>query len=174
MCTGRPAAGGFFFAMQEKCPLQRSVVLHNLSTAAGDDASHHHARDEAPALRTGPRGTSGIDNGDAHSCVQIHRAAAHAHSHAYQNTHRRKQINASAPRRIRLFFRHTLTPKNTHLHRVASLHKRHRSFPRNLTQQYVREEGKKIFNYVESLSVNFCLAVLRTHTHTKIHTDTHQ
>ena len=50
-----------------KVSLQRSVDLHNVSTAAGDDASHHHARDETPTLRTGPLGTAGIDNGDARS-----------------------------------------------------------------------------------------------------------
>lgn len=36
--------------MQEKVPLQYSAVLHNVSTAAGDDASHNHAQDETPTL----------------------------------------------------------------------------------------------------------------------------
>lgn len=40
--------------------MQQSVVLHNVSAAAGDDASHHHARDEIPTLRTGgPRRLEG-------------------------------------------------------------------------------------------------------------------
>lgn len=67
----------------KKVPLQRSVALHNVSTAAGDDASHHHARDETPTLRTGPRGTAGIDNVKAHSRVCIHTC-----SQKYTWTHR--------------------------------------------------------------------------------------
>ena len=59
-------------------PLQPSVVLHNVSAAAGDDASHHHARDDTPTFRAGPRGTAGIDNGDTH-----------AYTHARENTLRR-------------------------------------------------------------------------------------
>lgn len=71
-------------------PLQRGVVLHNVSTAAGDDASHHHAWDETPTLRSGPRGTAGIDNGDARPLlhVQTHTAAARAR----KNTHRHTKI----------------------------------------------------------------------------------
>lgn len=61
MCSRGPCNAG-------KVPLQHSVVLHNVSTAAGDDASHNHAQDEAPTLRTGPRGAAGIDNGDTHLC----------------------------------------------------------------------------------------------------------
>ena len=37
-------------------PLQRGVVLHNVSTAAGDDASHHHAWDETPTLKKRTQG----------------------------------------------------------------------------------------------------------------------
>lgn len=49
-----------------KVLLQQSVVLHNVSAAAGDDASHHHAGDETPSLRAGLRGAAaGIDNAGA-------------------------------------------------------------------------------------------------------------
>lgn len=44
MCSRGPCNAG-------KVPLQHSVVLHNVSTAAGDDASHNHAQDETPTLR---------------------------------------------------------------------------------------------------------------------------
>lgn len=89
-----------------KVPLQQSVVLHNVSSAAGDDASHHHARDETPTLRTGPRGAAGIDNGDAYSHVQIHIRCSCAHAHRKTQTHTR--INAFRCS----FFYPTQTPKN--------------------------------------------------------------
>lgn len=53
-----------------KSHLQRSAVTHDVPTAAGDDASRRHARDETPALRTVLRGTAGVDNGEAP--IQIH------------------------------------------------------------------------------------------------------
>lgn len=99
-----------------KVPPQQSVVLHNVSTAAGDDASHHHARDETPTLRNAPRGTAGIDNADAHSHVQIHIAAAHAYTHAHKNTHGRAQINAFES----LCFNTRRHQKHTHIHRVST------------------------------------------------------
>lgn len=55
ICTGRLK----YVQCRRACnagevPLQHSVVLHNVSTAAGDDASHSHAQDETPTeLDTG-------------------------------------------------------------------------------------------------------------------------
>lgn len=85
-------------------PLQRGVVLHNVSTAAGDDASHHHARDETPTLRSGPRGTAGIDNGDARpACTYKRTPGQHMLARILTDTQRSCLFF--------FFFKHAQTPK---------------------------------------------------------------
>lgn len=117
-------------------PLQRGVVLHNVSTAAGDDASHHHAWDETPTLRSGPRGTAGIDNGDARPACTYKRTPGQ---------HMLARILTDTQRSCLFFFFQTRTDtKNTRIHGARTLCiKRHRSLPEKLTQQYVGEGEKK-------------------------------
>lgn len=118
-------------------PLQRGVVLHNVSTAAGDDASHHHAWDETPTLRSGPRGTAGIDNGDARpACTYKRTPGQHMLARILTDTQRSCLFF--------FFFQTRTDTKNTRIHGARTLRiKRHRSLPEKLTQQYVGEGEKK-------------------------------
>lgn len=139
-CAGRQAGctcAAEGLVMQGEVPLQRGVVLHNVSTAAGDDASHHHARDETPTLRSGPRGTAGIDNGDARpACTYKRTPGQHMLARILTDTQRSCLFF--------FFFQTRTDTKNTRIHGARTLRiKRHRSLPEKLTQQYVGEGEKK-------------------------------
>lgn len=97
-------------------PLQHSIVLHNVPAAAGDDASHNHAQDETPTLRSGPRGNAGIDNGDVdnaqkptiiHTAIHTDQCLCMLVFKAQQKTHIHRVARAK-PLCIK-----TLTPKES-------------------------------------------------------------
>lgn len=136
-CAGRQAGctcAAEGLVMQGEVPLQRGVVLHNVSTAAGDDASHHHAWDETPTLRSGPRGTAGIDNGDARpACTYKRTPGQHMLARILTDT-----------QRSCLFFPNTHRhQKHTHTRGQNSPHKKTSLTPRKADSAICRRRGKK-------------------------------
>lgn len=67
-------------------PLQQIAVLHNVRSAAGDDASYHHEQNEKLTLKAGLRRAADISNADACS-LRDPCEATHTHTHGDEGQH---------------------------------------------------------------------------------------